>query len=45
MRRDFAGDQNMEELTRNGKVTKNIMHSSGSKEEVKFENKLFFGEE
>ncbi len=45
VRRDFAGDQNMEELTKNGKVTKNVMHTSGSKEEVEFETKLFFGEE
>jgi nucleoside-diphosphate kinase len=44
VRRDFAGDQNMEELTKNGKVTKNIMHASGSKEEAEFEIKLFFGE-
>jgi len=44
VRRDFAGDQNMEELTKNGKVTKNVMHSSGNKEEVAFEIKLFFGE-
>jgi nucleoside-diphosphate kinase len=44
VRRDFAGDQDMEELTKNGKVTKNIMHASGSKEEVEFEIKLFFGE-
>ena len=44
VRRDFAGDQNMEELTKNGKVTKNVMHASGSKEEVEFEIKLFFGE-
>ena len=44
IRRDFAGDQNMEELTRNGKVTKNIIHSSGSKKEVEFEIKLLFGE-
>jgi len=44
VRRDFAGDQNMEELTKNGKVTKNVMHASGNKEEVEFESKLFFGE-
>lgn len=44
VRRDFAGDQNMEELTKNGKVTKNVMHASGNKEEVEFETKLFFGE-
>jgi nucleoside-diphosphate kinase len=45
VRRDFAGDQNMEELTKNGKVTKNVMHASGNKEEVEFEIKLFFEEE
>jgi len=45
VRRDFAGDQNMEELTKNGKVTKNVMHASGNKEEVDFEIKLFFGED
>lgn len=44
VRRDFAGDQNMEELTKNGKVTKNVMHASGNKEEVEFEIKLFFGD-
>lgn len=44
IRRDFAGDQNMEELTKNSKVTKNVMHASGNKEEVEFEIKLFFGE-
>ena len=44
VRRDFAGDQNMEELTKNGKVTKNVMHASGNKEEVEFETKLFFGD-
>ena len=44
VRRDFAGDQDMEDLTRNGKVTKNIMHSSGNREEVEFEIKLLFGE-
>ncbi len=43
VRRDFAGDQNMEELTKNGKVTKNVMHSSGDKKEVEEEIKLFFG--
>ncbi len=45
VRRDFAGDQNMEELTKKGLATKNIMHSSGNKEEVEAEIKLFFGEE
>ena len=45
IRRDFAGFQNMERLTKKGKVTKNIMHASGNKEEVEFEIKLFFGEE
>lgn len=44
VRKDFAGDQDMEELTRKGKVTKNIMHTSGSKKEVEDEIKLFFGE-
>ena len=44
IRRDFAGNQNMEELTKNGKVTKNVMHVSGNKEEVELETKLFFGE-
>lgn len=44
VRRDFAGDQDMEELTKNGKVTKNVIHASGSKEEVESEIKLFFGE-
>jgi nucleoside-diphosphate kinase len=43
VRRDFAGDQNMEELTKSGKVTKNVMHASGNKEEVDSEIKLFFG--
>jgi len=42
VRRDFAGDQNMEELTKKGKVTKNIMHASGTKEEADFEIKLLF---
>ena len=45
VRRDFAGDQKMEELTKEGKVTKNIMHSSGTKEEVQFEIKLLFEED
>ncbi|MBA7599197.1 Nucleoside diphosphate kinase [subsurface metagenome] len=44
IRKDFAGDQNMEELTKKGEATKNIMHASGSKEEVEEELKLFFGE-
>jgi nucleoside-diphosphate kinase len=44
VRKDFAGDQNMEELTKDGKVTKNVMHASGDKEEVESEIKLFFGE-
>lgn len=43
VRKDYAGDQNMEELTKNGKVTKNIMHASGNKEEAEFEIKLLFG--
>ena len=43
VRRDFAGDQNMDELTNKGKATKNIMHASGNKEEVEFEIKLLFG--
>lgn len=42
IRRDFAGDQKMEELTKKGKATKNVMHSSGNKKEVKFEINLFF---
>jgi nucleoside-diphosphate kinase len=44
VRRDFAGDQNMEELTKKGKATRNIMHASGSKEEAEEELKLFFEE-
>jgi len=44
VRRDFAGDYDTDELTPKGKVTKNIMHSSGTKEEADFETKLFFGE-
>ena len=45
IRRDFAGDQNMEELTKAGLATKNIMHASGSMEEVELEIKLFFKNE
>lgn len=45
VRRDFAGDQNMEELTLKGITTKNVMHSSGDKEEANFEIKLFFNED
>lgn len=43
IRRDFAVEYNMEELTKQGKATKNIMHSSGTKEEFELEAKLFFG--
>ncbi len=42
IRRDFAEDQNMEELTKRGLATKNIMHASGSAEEVNLEINLFF---
>lgn len=42
VRRDFAGNQRMTELTKIGKATKNIMHSSGNKEEAEAEIKLFF---
>jgi nucleoside-diphosphate kinase len=45
IRRDFAGDQNTEELTKMGLATKNIMHASGSIEEVELEIKLFFKNE
>jgi len=41
IRRDFAGNQKMMELTGKGKATKNIMHASGSKEEAEFEINLF----
>lgn len=44
IRRDFAEDQNMKELTKKGEATRNLMHASGSKEEVEKELKLFFGE-
>jgi len=44
IRKDFAGDQDMELLTEQGKATKNIMHASGSLEEVEREIKLIFGE-
>lgn len=42
VRRDYAGSHRMEELTKKGKATKNIMHSSGNKEEADAEIKLFF---
>lgn len=44
IRKDFAGDQDMEKLTKQGLATKNIMHASGDKEEVEAEIKLFFNE-
>ena len=45
IRKDFGGDQNMEELTPKGQVTKTVMHSSGNEKEVEEEIKLFFGED
>lgn len=44
VRRDFAGDQDMKELTKKGEATRNLMHASGNKEEVEEELKLFFRE-
>ena len=35
----------MDRLTKKGKATENIIHSSGNKEEVEFEIKLLFKNE
>lgn len=45
IRRDYAGSHKMDELTKKGKVTENIMHSSGNTREVKFEIRLLLNGE